>query len=243
MNDDKKHIRQAFWRMVFTPENLQNETGIKHAANIILDAVRSENRAFLDNLPNRQLVLDKTHLAVLHGVEKIKSGEMLDCLESIGIGRQLLLGTAVVQARLEVARYLLAEGKVNIYDGYGRLLTDAAENKDVEMVRIIMQAGFDLYHLLNKNGISNCSSDFFYSFVNQVSSILIGDFYKYITFDQSLKEQTGQVYKDLCHKLRGLPESYPDAEWLSQHHSCPPIWYGWDGAALAVPELRQRLLG
>ena len=72
---------------------------------------------------------------------------------------------------------------------------------------------------------------------------MLSGHYKYIVFDHPLKEETGKIYKDLCHKLRGLTNSFPEAEWVAQHHACPPIWYGYDGADLPIDQLRKKLIG
>jgi dTDP-4-amino-4,6-dideoxygalactose transaminase len=68
-------------------------------------------------------------------------------------------------------------------------------------------------------------------------------YYKYIVFDQPLKEETGKVYKDLCHKIRHVQISFPEAEWVSEHQSCAPIWFGYEGGKLTTSELKRRLIG
>lgn len=68
-------------------------------------------------------------------------------------------------------------------------------------------------------------------------------YYKYIVFDTPLKEEVGKVYGELCHALRGQKGGFPESEWVARHHACPPIWYGYEGAALPAEELRARLLG
>jgi len=72
---------------------------------------------------------------------------------------------------------------------------------------------------------------------------MLSGFYKYIVFDQPLKEETGKVYKDLCHRLRGLSQRFPESDWVAEHHACPPIWFGYPGADLPIEQLRSRLIG
>ncbi len=81
-------------------------------------------------------------------------------------------------------------------------------------------------------------------FANRVSlpEGMVSGYYKYIVFEETLKEKTGAVYSDLCHSLRGVAGNFPESEWIAKHHSCPPIWYGYDGIDLNPEALRQRLL-
>lgn len=67
-------------------------------------------------------------------------------------------------------------------------------------------------------------------------------FYKYIVFDTPLTEATGTVYEVLCHEICGVKASFPNAKWVSGHHGCPPIYYGWDGFDLPPEAMRERLL-
>jgi dTDP-4-amino-4,6-dideoxygalactose transaminase len=67
-------------------------------------------------------------------------------------------------------------------------------------------------------------------------------YYKYVVFDTRLKEETGKVYSDLCHTLRKQEGHFPDSEWVASHHTCPPIWYRYDGASLTPEALRARLM-
>lgn len=71
---------------------------------------------------------------------------------------------------------------------------------------------------------------------------MISGFYKYIVFDYLLKEKTGPVFGELCHWFLKDGKDYPESEWIATHHSCPPIFYGWDGAELSVKDLKERLL-
>jgi perosamine synthetase len=67
-------------------------------------------------------------------------------------------------------------------------------------------------------------------------------YYKYITFEKKLKIETGKVYDELCHELMGLEGNFPNAQFIKTNHTCPPIYYGWEGAGLSVKELAEKLL-
>ncbi|MBU1741017.1 MAG: DegT/DnrJ/EryC1/StrS family aminotransferase, partial [Proteobacteria bacterium] len=67
-------------------------------------------------------------------------------------------------------------------------------------------------------------------------------FYKYIVFDTPLTEVTGPVFGEACHRIMGHDVDLPDTDWVVEHHVCPPLYPGWDGADLDVEGLRQRLL-
>lgn len=69
-------------------------------------------------------------------------------------------------------------------------------------------------------------------------------YYKYIVFDQKQKVQqtTGLVFEDLCHSLMDIKGNFPNAEWLSRNHKCPPIYYGWPHHKKSPKELKKLLL-
>jgi dTDP-4-amino-4,6-dideoxygalactose transaminase len=70
-------------------------------------------------------------------------------------------------------------------------------------------------------------------------------YYKYIVFDYpGLKEQTGQVFGtgDLGTNIEGLP-NLENSAWVAQHHSCVPIYYGYENVDKTVDELKNILLG
>jgi perosamine synthetase len=67
-------------------------------------------------------------------------------------------------------------------------------------------------------------------------------YYKYIVFDTPLKELTGPVFGEACHRIMGHEVDLPDTDWVVAHHACPPMFPGWDGADLDVEGLRARLL-
>lgn len=48
--------------------------------------------------------------------------------------------------------------------------------------------------------------------------------YKYIVFEP-IERSTGKVYDKLCHTLMGQGGAFPNAEWVTQHHWCVPLYY------------------
>ena len=74
---------------------------------------------------------------------------------------------------------------------------------------------------------------------------MVSGYYKYIVFDYALKEEVGQVFarSDFGPEIEALPYELPASRWVAEHHSCPPIYYGWDHAEKSVDELRHILLG
>ena len=71
---------------------------------------------------------------------------------------------------------------------------------------------------------------------------MISGYYKYIVFEASLNEETGKVFGEPCHELMGLEANLPNTAWVKDEHSCPPIYYGWEGADLSTGELAGRLI-
>lgn len=74
---------------------------------------------------------------------------------------------------------------------------------------------------------------------------MISGYYKYIVFDTPIKQQTGQVFgpRDLGHRIEGVEACVPNSEWITEHHKCAPIFYGYEHADKSVDELRSILLG
>lgn len=68
-------------------------------------------------------------------------------------------------------------------------------------------------------------------------------YYKYIVFDYELKEKTGQVFGfgDLSSNILGL-ENLPNSRWVTEHHNCAPIFYGWEHAELSADEIKKIVL-
>ncbi len=69
-------------------------------------------------------------------------------------------------------------------------------------------------------------------------------YYKYIVFDTDLKVETGQVFGpgDSGHVIMGEDISLPNTEWVTHHHKCAPIYYGYADADKEIDELRRILL-
>ena len=79
----------------------------------------------------------------------------------------------------------------------------------------------------------------------QLPEGMVSGFYKYIVWDYpQLREKSGQVFgpNDLNHRIAHSAVSLPTAEWVAEHHQCPPIWYGWEHAEKSVDEISAHLL-
>lgn len=60
---------------------------------------------------------------------------------------------------------------------------------------------------------------------------MVSGYYKYIVFDTNIAEETGKVFglTDLGHHIDGLENmKLPNSEWVSNHHKCVPIYYGYE---------------
>lgn len=68
-------------------------------------------------------------------------------------------------------------------------------------------------------------------------------YYKYIVFDTDVMEKTGAVFDRLCHEIENVRADLPNSEWVRDHHSCPPIYFGWEGSELSEETLFSRLIG
>lgn len=71
-------------------------------------------------------------------------------------------------------------------------------------------------------------------------------YYKYIVFDYpQLTQRTGQVFGpgDLGPVIAGIEADIPNSKWVTEHHVCPPMYYGWEEAELDVDGLKSLLLG
>jgi len=58
----------------------------------------------------------------------------------------------------------------------------------------------------------------------ELSEGMISGYYKYIVFEQ-LEKSTGRVYDQPCHRIMGHNIDLPNADWVAQNHSCPPLYY------------------
>lgn len=72
---------------------------------------------------------------------------------------------------------------------------------------------------------------------------MVSGYYKYIVFDTPLKEETGQVFgpRDLGHMIDKTGIDLPNSKWITEHHKCAPIYYGYENASKTVEELRHLL--
>lgn len=73
---------------------------------------------------------------------------------------------------------------------------------------------------------------------------MISGYYKYIVFDYDLREKTGQVFgkNDLGYRIEGRNILLENSEWVTEHHACVPIYYGWDKADDSVEKLKEYLV-
>lgn len=73
---------------------------------------------------------------------------------------------------------------------------------------------------------------------------MVSGYYKYIVFDTPLKQETGQVFgpRDLGHKIAEVDVDMPNSEWVTAHHKCAPIYFGYEYANKSIDELRSILL-
>jgi dTDP-4-amino-4,6-dideoxygalactose transaminase len=53
-------------------------------------------------------------------------------------------------------------------------------------------------------------------------------YYKYIVFDP-VERSSGKVYDRPCHVIMNRPGSFPNAQWIAQHHWCVPLYYHPEG--------------
>lgn len=58
----------------------------------------------------------------------------------------------------------------------------------------------------------------------QLPDGMVSGLYKYIVFDP-IERSSGKVYDHLCHTIMKSPGSFPNSEWVSQHHWCVPLYY------------------
>lgn len=68
-------------------------------------------------------------------------------------------------------------------------------------------------------------------------------YYKYIVFDEKLKEETGKVfnYTDFGNEIEGIKMDLPNSYWVAEHHRCAPIYYGWDKAEMSIDDIKEYL--
>ena len=73
---------------------------------------------------------------------------------------------------------------------------------------------------------------------------MVSGYYKYIVFDTPLTQETGQVFGpgDLGDVIAKVEAAVPNSHWVTQHHKCAPIYFGYEHADKSVDELRETLL-
>lgn len=73
---------------------------------------------------------------------------------------------------------------------------------------------------------------------------MVSGYYKYIVFDTELKQETGQVFgsRDLGHIIDCMGMELPNSVWVTLHHKCVPIYYGYENADKSINELRDIIL-
>lgn len=69
-------------------------------------------------------------------------------------------------------------------------------------------------------------------------------YYKYIVFDYELNEETGKVFNstDFGNEIENKKLDLPNSYWIAEHHSCVPIWYGWEHAGKPIKEISKILI-
>jgi dTDP-4-amino-4,6-dideoxygalactose transaminase len=57
---------------------------------------------------------------------------------------------------------------------------------------------------------------------------MVSGYYKYIAFDQKLKQQVGKVFSedDQCCNIEETDVILENCNWVARHHVCPPIYNG-----------------
>jgi perosamine synthetase len=53
---------------------------------------------------------------------------------------------------------------------------------------------------------------------------MVSGLYKYVVFDW-LERSTGRVYDEPCHRILGHQVDLPNSDWVTQNHSCVPLYY------------------
>jgi dTDP-4-amino-4,6-dideoxygalactose transaminase len=75
-----------------------------------------------------------------------------------------------------------------------------------------------------KNGVARDHLDPLYPARLQLPEGMVSGLYKYIVFDQ-IEPSTGRVYDEPCHRILGHPVNLPISDWVTEHHSCVPLYY------------------
>src|SRR3954469_14229847 len=75
-----------------------------------------------------------------------------------------------------------------------------------------------------KNGVQREHVPPVYSSRLELPEGMTSGLYKYIVFEE-IERSTGKVYEDPCHRIMGTGEELPNTDWVSQNHSCVPLYY------------------
>ncbi len=69
-------------------------------------------------------------------------------------------------------------------------------------------------------------------------------YYKYIIFNQDLKQQTGKVFglTDQCSYIEAKNHDLPNSNWVGENHYCPPIYNNWEHAEKSIDEIADILI-
>jgi perosamine synthetase len=75
-----------------------------------------------------------------------------------------------------------------------------------------------------KNDVARDHLDPLYPARLQLPEGMVSGLYKYIVFDQ-IEPSTGRVYDEPCHRILGHQVNLPISDWVTEHHSCVPLYY------------------
>ena len=75
-----------------------------------------------------------------------------------------------------------------------------------------------------KNDVARAELDPQYPSRLELPEGMVSGLYKYVVFDW-LERSTGRVYDEPCHRTMGHDVSLPNSDWVSQNHSCVPLYY------------------
>ncbi len=75
-----------------------------------------------------------------------------------------------------------------------------------------------------KNEVAKTSLDPLYPRRVRMPDGMVSGFYKYIVFEP-IERSTGKVYDTPCHRIMKRDGTFPNAEWVAEHHWCAPLYY------------------
>lgn len=73
---------------------------------------------------------------------------------------------------------------------------------------------------------------------------MLSGYYKYIVFDTKINLEVGQVfgYDDLGNIILETGIELVNSKWITEHHKCVPIYYGFEYGDLNVNDLKEMLI-